>query len=976
MSDQTDELLSGMLPDFLDEARSLLDQLNEHLLALDSWSKSHASTDDACDVELLNIPFRAAHSIKGLSAMLGLTEINRLTHRLESVLDAGRQRKLPMKPEVIEVIFRGVDQLEQLIGHVADSASPPADCCDTLDAISALLDEAADVEPVASASASPNVASRSDANPRLASTPAHDEQAAQAAAQFASVADEADIPAKYLAIFIDETESSLDSFCETLLASDQCSDSAATEQLMITAHRIKGSAASIGLHRAAKLTHVIEDILQSLRERNALLDADMIDVMLRCGDELRAFVERLRNGDFSIADRFVERYVELQTIHRRLFAPVDVESSTNESAANVLGGAASDLTEDQIAEIRSMAPTHGVGFIGQVRFTPHLPLVGLKARLTTEKLVRLGTLFHCQPAADEMESRDELDAFVFGILTTESATAIESQLSIAGVDGITLKAIGATTESAAARSVEPVSAATTSTSPPPRLSMAPMAAQAATSISPQPIVATSEPSDDAKPAKIDPGAKPAETLRVDIERLDHLMNLAGQLVINKARFVQIGEGMKHLLSNRQTLRQLNGVANLLERVAEASERRTNAVGSLEAIAAQARRAHADMQAALNDVRQIYEVRSSVAHLFEATHQLERVADGIQKSVMDTRMVPIGPLFTRFKRVIRDITRGNGKDVQLVIHGEKTELDKRMIDELGDPLIHMVRNSADHGIELPSEREAAGKPRQGVVTLDAFHRGNSIVIQVADDGRGLDVERIRRKAIEKGLVPAADAERLTSHQVFQLIWEPGFSTAEQVTEISGRGMGMDIVRSKIEQLSGTVDIQSEPGVGTTLSIKLPLTLAILPSLLAEINDDVFAIPIEAVREIVSVSPGDLRSVMGVVTATLRGRVVSVVRFGELFNLDAEPMTLDQDSPTTLVVVQNDGDEIGLVVDRLLGEEDIVIKSLAENYRNIHGISGASILGDGRVSLILDTSAIVDLAAKNVAANRRECASHSY
>jgi two-component system chemotaxis sensor kinase CheA len=318
-------------------------------------------------------------------------------------------------------------------------------------------------------------------------------------------------------------------------------------------------------------------------------------------------------------------------------------------------------------------------------------------------------------------------------------------------------------------------------------------------------------------------------------------------------------------------------------------------------------------------------------------------------------------------VVRDITRVNGKDIQLVIHGEKTELDKRMIDELGDPLIHMVRNSADHGVETPEERIAAGKPPQGEIVLDAFHRGNSIMIQVKDNGRGLSLEKIRRKAIEKGIVSESDCEKMTPHQVYQLIWEPGFSTAEKITEISGRGMGMDIVRSKIEDLSGVVELDSVPGQGTIFTIKLPLTLAILPSLMAMIQGDVFALPIESVVEIVSVRRQDFSRVHGLRTATVRGRVVSVAMLEDVFTWKSGNDRPHAEKPedaeeSTLVIIGVAGRELGLCVDQLLGEEDVVIKSMAENYRNVEGVAGASILGDGRVALILDTSALIDMASK--------------
>jgi two-component system chemotaxis sensor kinase CheA len=289
----------------------------------------------------------------------------------------------------------------------------------------------------------------------------------------------------------------------------------------------------------------------------------------------------------------------------------------------------------------------------------------------------------------------------------------------------------------------------------------------------------------------------------------------------------------------------------------------------------------------------------------------------------------------------------------------------MIDEVGDPLIHMVRNSADHGIESPEVRLAAGKPEQGTVTLDAFHRGNSIYIRVSDDGKGLDSERIKAKALERGLISQVEAERMTKQQIFQLIWEPGLSTAEKVTEVSGRGMGMDIVKSKIELLNGTVELDSEIGKGTTVTIKLPLTLAILPSLMVSIDGDIFAMPLESVVEIINVSPKDICTVHCRPTARVRGRVVSMVELRDVFSWHSSAAgsineNAADNSASTLVIINENGRELGLAVDHVIGEQDIVIKSMAENYRNVQGVAGASILGDGRVSLIFDLAALIDMA----------------
>ena len=460
--------------------------------------------------------------------------------------------------------------------------------------------------------------------------------------------------------------------------------------------------------------------------------------------------------------------------------------------------------------------------------------------------------------------------------------------------------------------------------------------------------------------------RPTETLRVDIDRLDQLMNLAGQLVISKARFSQIGDSLKACVGGKQSLQTMNSVFSSLNRIAsatvDASGEKSQLLAEFDAIRSQARRIQAELETIQRDVEAVQQIRGNINDLGEAIHQLGRVSDGIQQSVMDTRMVPIGPLFTRFKRVVRDITRVNGKSVRLIISGEKTELDKRMIDELGDPLIHMVRNSVDHGVELPEDREALGKPREGTVTLDAFHRGNSIYIQVTDDGKGLDPDRILRKALDKGIISEADAEKMTPHQIYQLIWEPGLSTAEKVTEVSGRGMGMDIVKSKIEDINGTVDLDSTPGQGTRLTIKLPLTLAILPSLMVEVEGDIFAMPMESIVEIVRVSRKELTTVQGLWTARIRGRVISLVSLDEVLSWNRPSTAASFEGETTLVIVGEAGQEIGLAVDRVLGEEDVVIKSMAENYQNVAGIAGASILGDGRVSLILDTSALIDMSSR--------------
>ncbi|NQT39590.1 MAG: chemotaxis protein CheA [Planctomycetes bacterium] len=1006
-----DEFFESLLGDFLDESGQLLDRLNEDLLQLDEWVR--ALDDDhqqSCDEELLNDMFRSAHSLKGLSAMLGLGDINNLTHRIENVFDAARKDELTISGDVVELMFQGVDQLVSLVDVLKVPDAEPIECQPVIDGISQLLREAGaerkqssqeDAEralagsddladespepPAQSGQDGPGLEAGGEAMPRVADAPP--EPSIAEIDHFADLTDETGMATKYLSIFIDEADMSLDSLTETLLAMEGQGGTEAIETLLVTSHRIKGSAASVGLNRPAKLAHLMEDLLQEIRETGRELTPEVTDAMLQCTDGLRAYIEGLKKGN-PVSENFPRLAHDLLTAQSSDAQSSHAQSSDAQSsdaqssdaqssdaqssntapstedaspatpgkmeppvgAAEIVPSAT--LTEAIREEIGRLAPEGLPTLAGMVVFRKDLALAGLKARLLYEKLSHLGQVCYLNPPVERLEESDDVERLTFGLASEESVDTIRRNLQIAGVAGLEVTRLVRGPSESAAKVKAPAPAPCTAT-------------KADTRVAKPRAAATPAKPGKSRPAE--PSNKPTETLRVDIDRLDQLMNLAGQLVINRARFSRIGDALKNALASKQSAQVLGNVLGTLGKITEEPSGGSSQADphiELENLRSHARRMQADLEVVRREIGMLGQVRGSVNDLLEGIHQLDRVTDGIQQSVMDTRMVPIGPLFTRFKRVVRDITRGNGKDIQLVIRGEKTELDKRMIDELGDPLIHMVRNSADHGIELPDVREAAGKPAQGTVTLDAFHRGNSIIIQVTDDGKGLDPDRILAKALSKGIISEADAEKMTPHEVLQLIWEPGLSTAEKVTEVSGRGMGMGIVRSKIEDISGAVDLESVLGQGTTFTIKLPLTLAILPSLMTKIDGDVFAIPVESVVEIVNVPSRDLSTVHGVATARVRGRIVSVVELDELLAWNRsgkQPPEGDTDE-TTLVILGDEGHEVGLAVDVLLGEEDIVIKSMAENYRNVAGIAGASILGDGRVSLILDVGALIEMSSK--------------
>ncbi len=1109
-----DELFDSLLGDFLDESSQLLGRLNENLLQLDHLVRSLDGLSEASHQELLNEMFRAAHSLKGLSAMLGLSDINSLTHKVENVLDAARRKELHVTEDVVELVFRAVDCLEHLVETLKNPGAPPVESRSVAEEIARLLrqagverqqssqadaeralqqpasDAGGDVQAAISApSADSATADEKTGGPAKALHPvesplpvesvllvesvspvesaelcavdqAMDQQtsgpteqypAAQPAVSadlsqgseenyatppavdyFADLTDETETPSKYLAIFIDEADLSLDQLTETLLALEEAPSRETVEQVMIIAHRIKGSAASVGLNRPAKLAHLMEDLLQKLLNNNQQLTPKITDALLMCADGLRQYIDGLKRGRPS-----TERFNYLT--HELLAASAEDQTAaiaqTSASAPPTQAAPVLHHKPEMIEQVRASVAQGSRDpaktYVGLLQFEARLPLAGLKARLVYEKLARMGEVCYFDPPADKVEEQQELEWVAFGVVTERPAAEVQSKLRVAGVRQILIEPLAfsaqpqvdrtsahvlTSTESAhtgaavtdlaqaptatatiGCANSEQAALATAASGPQTGAQTdwptgAPTRGQAGAATTAQtstvfgaasgagagaaPGTAPASAMADAVPAGAPASArgrqpeavpKAAETLRVDIERLDQLMNLAGQLVINKARFTRIGDRLKNALAARQSSQAMRNVLGILEKIANGDTVRgaEEAQFELEHLRAEVRRAQNELEVVQRDVESLALARSALNDYVETVHQLELVTDSLQHTVMDTRMLPIGPLFHRFKRVVRDLSRASGKTVNLVLNGEKTELDKRMIDELNDPLIHMVRNAVDHGIEPPEVRVAAGKPPHGTVTLDAFHRGNSIVIQVSDDGKGLDADRIARKALEKGLVTEADLEKMTRRQIYQLIWEPGLSTAEKVTEVSGRGMGMDIVRSKIEQLNGTVELDSQPGKGTCLTIKLPLTLAILPSLLVEIDGDVLAMPIEGVVEIVRLNSQELQTVHGVLTARVRGRVISVVHLRDVYHWARQNTARDRQSAdcgdAALVIVGEQQRELGLAVDRVIGEEDIVIKSVAENYRNVPGIAGASILGDGRVALILDLAALIDMAS---------------
>lgn len=997
----SEDFLGDLQHDFLDESSQLLDRINDSLTLLDGWVRG--LDDDAPrrgDSDLLNDMFRAAHSIKGLSAMLGLSDINRLTTKIENVFAAARSGALEITPETVELMFDALDALTQHIDQVRGTSDATFDNAHLMQRISKLLDETGAELATVTSSASGAVAAET-VEPASASDVSEDFDP------------DAELVAKFLPLYIDETEQTLDQITESLLELEAQPRPELVERLLVAAHRLKGSSASMGLNGCAQMAHAMEDVLQAIGETQITSDAPLIEALMRCADALRAFVSGLRGGRrdekhfqpvlqglraaFTDAGK---RAAEPATDEPAKTEPKKVEAakvsaaepieSTNTPAeVKPSGEAPPDWAQPMIA----LLPPGATAVAGKAWFPAGMPLPGLKASLILERLGSLGKVFYSNPAVAELDRLNELSSFAFGLLTPASAPTIASRLKLGGVTKVELVHIARPEEPPAPRKPAPSAnqprRRTRSTAKKSEAEQ-PEAAQPASSDIPAPqqpaehsqpvvnempaevgsdtpnglaahggMVATSPERDQPSAAR---SVKPGETLRVEIERLDQLLNLTGQLAMNKAKIAQIGQTLRGSMGRKRRI-SWNTIQGLLRQLSKASQQRGSR-GVAANLAQHAQRLQNELQLVERELETLNVVRQVTGELNDAVHQLERIAGGIQRSVMQARMVPVGPLFNRFRRVVRDLTRITGKQIRLEISGEKTELDKRMIDELSDPLLHLVRNCADHGIESPVERLRSGKPAEGTVTFNAYYRGNRILIEVKDDGRGLDINRIRAKAVHKGLISAAEADRLTPQQLSQFIWEPGFSTAAEVTEVSGRGIGMDIVRAKVEELGGNVSLESHPGEGTVFMIRLPLTVAILPCLLVEIDGQTYAMPIESVQEIVGVRTQQLITIHGHKATVVRDRVVPVVELRELFapgKSAAPPANSSAQRDAALVLMGEAGKEFGLRVDRLLGEADVVVQSLAVNYRHIPGIAGASVLGDGRVSLILDVNALVEAAA---------------
>lgn len=691
---------------------------------------------------------------------------------------------------------------------------------------------------------------------------------------------------QYMEMFLEESREHLQSLNDGLLALENDPEEVSVvNDIFRNAHTIKGMSATMGFTKIAELTHDMENVFDLLRTEKMKVNEDIMDTLFKTIDSLEQMIESVGSGG-------PEDVVDISSFASKLSAlasgkSVDEAEPVPAPAAPAAAPAASasitysDTDKDVILE----ASNSGMHvYHAKVTLSDSCILKSARSYMVMNALDQLGEVVKSVPSAEDLEQEKFESSFDVVIVTDSEMKAVEDAiLSISEVESADMT-----------DAVEEVKGAAAPAAAAPAPAAAPAAAAPASNV-PAPA-APSAPA--AKPAAAPPAKKPAadakklksgQSVRVDIEKLDTLMNLMGELVINKVRLEQIG-----------TTHRLTELTETLE-------------------------------------------------------QMDRVTTDLQTVVMKVRMVPVGQVFNRFPRMVRDLAKELGKELNLTIEGEETELDRTVIDEIGDPIMHLLRNSLDHGLEAPDAREAKGKPRIGEVGLIARHEGNNVVIMVTDDGKGIDADVIRRKAVEKGMISEDEANSLDDADAVRLIFLPGFSTAEVVTDVSGRGVGMDVVRSKIETLGGHVDVETKIDEGSVFKIKLPLTLAIIQALLVKVQEEMYAIPLGSIDSTINITQEDIKTVRNKEVIVLRGQIIPIIRLGDILNV---PRVHEADSDDIFVVVVHIGErKAGIVVDNLIGQQEIVIKTLGKLLAGLKVISGATVLGDGRVAMILDVSALM-------------------
>ena len=776
----------------------------------------------------------------------------------------------------------------------------------------------------------------------------------------------------------------------------------AIDEIFRAAHTLKGGSATVEMTELSTFTHAVEDVLDELRSDTIPVTEDVVDVLLSSIDVIKAMLEARQNG--SVYEEDVEPLkTKLHSFTKSTGSKKDKGASkaaAKEAAKLAFGSAAatgaaasspaaaapisaeggvpeslpspiSYLSEYDVLELKQLCSAGQKLWGVTVVFDEANPMNSVGGIQVFTALKEKGSVLKTIPEFEELYEDTFHPQVVYYISTALTGDQIEDA---AFLPDVVLAVDAQCIEEGAAQSSSQAKAAPAAAQP--ANSAAPAASEKAedTDAAPESVAPANavQPaaqkeaggaSSDAGKAAPQKSAAPTAShaassssiLRVDSKRIDYLLNLVSETVIAKAAFnqtaVQVSELQTELQgiegAYKEQLRSLfEQIPNYLENIQNGKN-----IKDVKSLLTQ-------------DFGSLYALFDSFDSEFKNfagkfrsyTQNLGRIAGELQEGVMKIRMVPISQIFSRFPRVVRDLSRDLNKKVDLVIEGEDTELDKSVVEDLLDPIMHCVRNSLDHGIEPPDVRLAAGKNETGTVLLKARNEGNMIVIEISDDGKGIDVRAVHDKAIERGLIHPDKI--ITDQEAFQFIFDAGFSTSKTISNVSGRGVGLDVVKTQIEKLNGTVIVTSEPGKGSTFTIKLPLTLAIIQGLLVRVGNEVYAIPIASVIESQRIKISEINRIDNYEVLNVRNEVISVLRLGRLFGIRNS-----QESDTAFIVIVGTADKkLGIMVDSLIGEEDIVIKPLKDQFANSPGIAGASILGDGSVSLIIDVAQLLNLGVK--------------
>ena len=695
---------------------------------------------------------------------------------------------------------------------------------------------------------------------------------------------------QYLEIFIDESEEHLQTLSDCIMVLEKEPDNKDTiNEVFRAAHSLKGMAGTMGFKRMQHLTHDMENVFQEVRSDHIKVTSGMIDLLFKCLDALEGYVDNIKStsdegtedneviikelNDFIAKTEGVEETGNTETSEAKEAAP---ESTQEEKA----GQEKIELTNDEKKAIREAESNGQHIYVMTVHIQKDCLLKAARAFLVFKAVEDFGQILVYRPSSQDIEDEKFEFEFSFFLASEESedkiVAAAKAVSEIEKVDAEEIHLDEYVKEAEAQEEQQAKEAATEQKE------------------APAEVPKTAEKKAPAAAAKKQTNAKPVtgRTVRVDIEKLDALMNQVSELIIAKNSLVSISSNESGEYQNQS--------------------------------------------------------------FHEQIEYLERITTNLHESVMKVRMVPIESVVNKFPRMIRDLSRKLGKKMELYMTGEDTELDRTVVDQIGDPLQHLLRNSADHGLEDNATRVERGKPEVGSIFLKAFQEGNNVIIEVGDDGNGIDVAAVRDKAVERGVITAEQAENMSQKEIINLLFLPSFSMAKKITDISGRGVGLDVVKSNIEALGGDVEVRTQLGEGTTFIVRLPLTLAIIQALMVEIRDEKYAIALGSIANIESIPVNEIKYVQAQEVIHLRGAVIPLIRLDQVLDMEEK-----QEEPENLtVVIVKKGDSLaGLVVDNLIGQQEIVIKSLGKYITNNKIISGATILGDGEVALILDVNTLM-------------------